>query len=222
MCPQPPPTSDDSMPGNSDRPKNGRQSRKLNVPNVLSAIRVVGSPVLLGLALCGYSTGFFWLFILLEFTDWVDGKLAKLLHQETTFGARLDSVADAAMYGAVVLGTCWLKWNLVSAEVAWILAVLVSYALTTGLGLVKFRRVPCYHTRSAKTCWLFVLVAMVFVFLVPDRSALPLRIATAAVVATNLEATLITLVLDEWRANVPSLFHAVRLRSHGSANGGSP
>jgi CDP-diacylglycerol--glycerol-3-phosphate 3-phosphatidyltransferase len=216
MSPQPPPTLDDSVPDQAEPPKSDGRPRKLNVPNVFSAVRVAGSFVLLGLALGGYPTGFFWLFILLEFTDWIDGKLAKLLDQETTFGARLDSVADAAMYGAMVLGTCRLKWDLVNAEVAWIVAVGISYGLTTGLGLLRFRRVPSYHTRSAKTCWLFVLLALVFVFLIPDWSRWPLRIAAAAVIAANLEATLITLVLREWQANVPSVLHAVRARSSDS------
>jgi hypothetical protein len=34
-----------------------------------------------------------------------------------------------------------------------------------------------------------------------------LRIAAAFVILTNIEATLLTIVLPEWRADVSSLFH---------------
>jgi hypothetical protein len=46
------------------------------------------------------------------------------------------------------------------------------------------------------------------------------RIAALGVLVTNLEATLITLMLPEWRANVPSVFHA--RRNAGGREEGTP
>jgi len=186
------------------------RARLLNVPNTLCAIRLIGSFVLVGLALADNGTVFFPLLLFLLMTDWVDGKLAILLDQRTTFGARLDSVADACLYTALLFGAVWLKGDVLRAELPWLAVATVSYAITSGMGLVKFGRWPSYHTRAAKTSWLLVTIAAISLF--AGWSLWPLRIAAAGVVLTNLEATVMTLVLPQWQADVPSLYHAWRQR----------
>jgi CDP-diacylglycerol--glycerol-3-phosphate 3-phosphatidyltransferase len=188
------------------------QKSKLNVPNALSFLRLAGSVVLVFVALAENSDVFLWLFVFLLMTDWVDGKLAILLKQQTTFGARLDSVADASMYAALLFGTCWLKWDVVAQEAPWLIAAVASYALTSGAGLIKYGRVPSYHTRAAKTCWFLVGVSAIFVF--ADWSVWPLRITAIGGVLTNIEAIAITLVLPEWTADVTSIYHAVKSNRH--------
>jgi CDP-diacylglycerol--glycerol-3-phosphate 3-phosphatidyltransferase len=180
----------------------------LNIPNALSAFRLVGSVVLVGLAIGQFRSGFAWLLGGLLVSDWIDGKLAIAWRQQTTFGARLDSAADAAMYAALLFGVLWLRGDLVSREWPWFAAVLVSYAVTSGAGLMKYGRIPSYHTRGAKTSWLLVSLASLSV-LAFDR-VWPVRIAAGFVVLTNLEATAMTCVLKEWTADVPSLWHALR------------
>jgi CDP-diacylglycerol--glycerol-3-phosphate 3-phosphatidyltransferase len=69
----------------------------LNIPNILTLIRIALIPVILlvfyapiedgNLIACG-------LFALAGFTDWLDGYLARKLNQSTPFGAFLDPVAD--------------------------------------------------------------------------------------------------------------------------------
>lgn len=183
-------------------------ANRLNVPNILCAMRVIGAPVLVGLAIAGQPEIFVALLIFLLLTDWLDGKLAILWKQQTTFGARLDSVADAAMYSALLFGAMWLKWGIVRDEAWWLIAAVATYALSTSFGLAKFRRMPSYHTRAAKTCWLLTSIAAIALF--AGWSVWPLRIAAIAVALTNLEATAITGVLPEWRADVTSIYHAWR------------
>ncbi|MCA9057425.1 MAG: CDP-alcohol phosphatidyltransferase family protein [Planctomycetaceae bacterium] len=181
----------------------------MNIPNLLRVIRLVGSVILPWLAIERQETAFLWLFSVLLMTDWVDGKLAILLKQQTTFGARLDSVADALMYAALLFGVYWLKWKLVQQEFPWLAAVIASYLLTVTAALWKYRRLPSYHTRAAKTCWFLVGVAALLVF-ADFHVVSVLRITATAIVATNLEATAITIVLPEWATNVTSLWHAWR------------
>jgi CDP-diacylglycerol--glycerol-3-phosphate 3-phosphatidyltransferase len=185
-----------------------------NVPNALALFRLVGSAVLAGVALGGDPRPFAWLLLALLISDWLDGKLAIWWNQRTIFGARLDSMADAAMYAALLFGLIWLEWDFVRREKVWIAAALFSYALTTLIGLARYRRIPSYHTRLAKTSWLLVGIAAVVLF--ANGPAWTARLAMAVVTATNLEATLMTCILPEWRANVPSLLHAWRLRQHST------
>lgn len=181
-----------------------------NLPNLLAAFRLVGSFVAVGLAMWNATTAFAWLVLALLISDWIDGKLAILLNQRTTFGARLDSTADSAMYGAMLFGAIWLESAFVRRQWAWFAAALGSYALTTAAGLSKYHRVPSYHTRAAKTSWLLVGIAAFTVF--AQGPVWPFRVAMAVVVVTNLEALAMTLILPDWHADIPSLFHAWQLR----------
>jgi cardiolipin synthase len=196
-----------------------------NIPNALAAFRLVGSIVLVILTIAGITRPFVGMMILLLLSDWLDGKLAILWNQKTIFGARLDSAADAAMYATMLFGTLWLKWDFVTREWMWIAAALGSYVVTTSAGLLKYGRIPSYHTRAAKTCWLLISIAMITVF--ADGPAWPFRLAMVAVVLTNLEATAMTAMLPTWNTNVPSLWHARKLRPaiHGEGRsdaGGQP
>ena len=175
------------------------------IPNIICMGRMAGSFVLFGLAWMGLPGWFVGLFLVLSLSDWIDGKLARWLHQRSDLGARLDSAADAALYAALIGGALILSWDQLQHELVWLAVAVGSYALTTGMGLWKYGRVPSYHTYGAKfTMW---LAAIAGAFLVLDWSVWPMRIAVIAVTLTNLEATAITCVLKEWRADVLTLFH---------------
>jgi CDP-diacylglycerol--glycerol-3-phosphate 3-phosphatidyltransferase len=180
----------------------------VNVPNTLCAIRLLGSFVLVYLALMQREKPFIWTFVFLVSTDWIDGKLAMLLNQRTKFGARLDSAADATLYTALLFGVCWLKWDFLLANFTWIVAGLLSYAITCVAGLVKFGRIPSYHSYAAKTSWHLVNIAALCLF--AGWAEWPVYVAAVAVVLTNLEATGITFALPEWDVDVRSLVHARR------------
>jgi len=187
-----------------------RSQRIVTVPNLLCAVRLLGSFVLIALAVVGRGEAFLGLFVALAITDWLDGKLAIVLRQKSELGARLDSWADAALYTALLVGSLWLHGSTVRQELGWILAAVLSYAVSTIAGFWKFGRWPSYHTRAAKTSWLLIIVAVVFVF--EGWAAWPLRAAAAAVALTNVEAVSITLLSADWRADVESIFHVLRER----------
>ena len=185
-----------------------RSARLLTIPNVLCAVRLIGSGVLVVLALGEQHRAFLWLFIALAATDWVDGKLAIMLNQRSVFGARLDSWADASLYAALAFGALWLHPQTLRAESIWIAAAILSYIIATATGFLRFGRWPSHHTRSAKISWLLITVGAISLLL--GWSLWPLRVALAAVTLTNIESVLITLSLPEWRADVRSLWHVRR------------
>ncbi len=179
--------------------------RLLNVPNVLSGARLIGSLAMFFLATTGQSRLFLCFFVGLAITDWLDGKLAILLHQRTEFGARLDSAADAMLYTAMMFGIVWLQGEFVRRHWIWLAAALASYAVTSLAGLVKFGRIPSYHTRGAKISAYLVFVSVLGIFL--NWADWLFYTAAIAVIVTNLEATLITLLLSEWRVDVSSVMN---------------
>jgi len=173
-------------------------------------MRLLGSPILVGLAAAQQPELFLALLVFLLLTDWLDGKLAVLWRQQTTFGARLDSAADVTMYAALLSGAAWMKWEVVRDEWIWLTSAVITYALSAAVGWWKFGRVPSYHTRAAKTCWLLTSIAAIGLF--SGWSPWLLRVAAAAVAFTNLEALAITWVLPDWQADVSSIYHACQAK----------
>ena len=182
--------------------------RIFTIPNLLCFIRLGGAIVLLPIAWFGRSEVFLWLFLALAMTDWFDGKLAILLNQRTIIGARLDSWADAALFSALLFGLLVLYYDVLIADLPFVIAALGTYLVSTSAGFWKYRRWPSYHTRAAKTSWFLTAVAVIALFL--DLALWPLRLALVAITLTNIEATAITMISPAWRANVTSIYHAWR------------
>ena len=69
----------------------------MNIPNLLTVLRVLLIPVFILLFYLPFSWSY-WaasgVFAVAGFTDWLDGYLARRLEQSTPFGAFLDPVAD--------------------------------------------------------------------------------------------------------------------------------
>ncbi len=116
----------------------GATDRVLTIPNALSALRLVGIPVFLLLLL--YWRNDAWALVVLlvaGFTDWLDGKLARLLNQQSSLGALLDPLADRLYMLAIpiALGVRGIvPW--------WLIGVLI------GRELVLAGTVPLLHTRG--------------------------------------------------------------------------
>ena len=77
-----------------------------NVPNLLTAFRVVLIPVFVLVFYLPVEWRFLAagvIFIVASITDWLDGHLARQLDQATLFGAFLDPVADKVMVGIAMV-----------------------------------------------------------------------------------------------------------------------
>jgi CDP-diacylglycerol--glycerol-3-phosphate 3-phosphatidyltransferase len=194
-----------------DLPSDADTTAVVTVPNALVAVRILGTGVILWLAWAGFAGAFCWLLVALLVTDWLDGKLAILLHQRSVLGARLDSFADVFLYASLVVCVFWLRPDVGRTEAILIATAVISYALSSVVGLVRLGQIPAYHTRAAKICWLLIGVGAVIFF--ASGPSWPLQAALAAVTVTNLEAIAISFVLPRWEPNVASLYHALRRRN---------
>lgn len=78
----------------------------MNLPNVLTILRVALIPVLVLVWLTPFQYAgelAAIVFVIAAFTDWLDGWLARRLSQESAFGAFLDPVADKLMVAAALV-----------------------------------------------------------------------------------------------------------------------
>jgi CDP-diacylglycerol--glycerol-3-phosphate 3-phosphatidyltransferase len=162
-------------------------------------LALIGQPLWLGI----------WA-IILVFTEWLDGFLARGLNGESVTGARLDTIADALFYSSLLAAVFVLNPTLIRDEAIWIAAAAGSYLCSWLASWIKFRRLPSYHTWAAKGAWLVVGAGILC--LLVGWSVWPFRVAMNCVVLTNLEAIVITLILSKCRVNVPSAWHVLRTR----------
>lgn len=187
-----------------------------NLPNLLSAIRLAGAFVVLGLTWAEAERLLLPVIAVLLVTDWFDGLLAVRWHQRTVVGAQLDSLADVSFYSAVLLALGWFQSDVVWSEWPWLLPGMVVYVVNALVGLARFRRFPTYHTRAAKLGWILAVLAILGVLVA--GKGWPLRWAGVWVLGTNLEALLITCLLRRPAVDVPSLGAALERRRHEAPN----
>jgi len=89
----------------------------LNVPNLLTWLRIMTIPLVIGVFYVPEPWLSSWhqnliattLFIAAAITDWLDGYLARRLNQTSAFGAFLDPVADKLMVAAALIVLVWLQ-----------------------------------------------------------------------------------------------------------------
>ncbi|MDZ7747904.1 MAG: CDP-alcohol phosphatidyltransferase family protein [Halofilum sp. (in: g-proteobacteria)] len=178
-----------------------------SLPNLLSALRLASIPPLLVLAWLDRPLAFLVVLLAAVLSDAVDGWLARRLGATSRLGARLDSLADYAVYVAVPLGGWWLWPEIVAREWSWFALVVVGYALPGALALLRFRRLSAYHTWSAKLAVALLSVAVLVLF--AGGPAWPLHVGAPVALLAGLEQSLITLIAPHPRDQVPTIFHAL-------------
>jgi cardiolipin synthase len=131
-----------------------------NVPNLLTAARIVLAPMFLWLYLAGDTDGALLTFAAAALTDVLDGLAARLLHQETRLGALLDAAADKLLLACALIGLA------VRGELPWWLAAVVvirDLLLSAGTALLAATRHPVtiHPTRVGKYATASLVVTVV-------------------------------------------------------------
>ena len=117
--------------------------RVITVPNLLSLLRLAGVPLFLWLLLGPRADG--WAIVVLVvggFTDWLDGKLARLLGQFSAVGALLDPAVDRLyiLAALIALGVRdVVPWWAVAALVARDLVLAACVVVLRLRGFAPFR-----------------------------------------------------------------------------------
>ena len=98
-------------------------NRIWTVPNALSVLRLLGVPLFFWLILAEYDWWALAVLMTAGFTDYLDGKLARMLGQTSKLGQMLDPAADRLYILATILALAmrdiipwWLVWILLARE----------------------------------------------------------------------------------------------------------
>ena len=126
------------------------------LPNMISILRI---PLSIATLVVPPFSAPFWIFYLSSgLTDILDGLLARKLHQESPFGAKLDSIADFAFAGCLMILAVknmkiplWL-WLCVSV------IALLRFA-SYGIGLYKYHDFTALHTWGNKLTGILIFTS---------------------------------------------------------------
>ena len=189
------------------------------IPLSLTLLRAFLAPVVVLLAIFEPLPWAFGVCLTLAFfSDIFDGVIARRLNVASPGIRRLDSIVDTLFYVTVVYAVWHLHPGVLSKRVP-SLCVLVSLeAARYVIDFARFKREASYHMWSSKLWGLLLFLAFFGVLAIgPAHTLVPLAIYVGIV--ADLEGIMISFVLPQWKNDVPTIFHAMRIRRLQQAAG---
>ena len=189
------------------------RKRSYYLVNGITMYRLVAAPVLLLFIYFGQLQYFKWLLAVSFFTDAIDGFLARRYKVNSSFGARLDSMADDFTIFVALVGIYVFKPEVLKDH--WIVVILLLILLVTQniLSLIRYKKLSSFHTYSAK---LAAVIQGVFILLIFFMPAVPETFFYLAAVITAidlLEEIILVFILKEWKTDVKGIYWVLHKNS---------
>lgn len=179
-----------------------------NLPNLVSLVRILMAPVLFYFAITQQPYWFIGILLFAEFTDVLDGFLARILNQITEMGSHLDSLGDFVIYITITI-CAWILWpDILQRELLYFTIIILSFTLPVIIGYIKFHQFTSYHTWSVKLAVFVTIVGYLLLF--TGLLDWPFRIATVFCLYAAIEETAITLLIHREHVDVRSVWQALK------------
>jgi phosphatidylglycerophosphate synthase len=183
------------------------------LPLILTALRAALAPVVVLLSFFSPSRLAFAACLIVAFlSDIFDGVLARRLGIASPALRRLDSIADSFFYGAATVAVWHLYPSAITRRWVPLSALLAIELLRYVFDFLKFRRESAYHMWSSKL-WGITLFAAFISLLGFGTDGYLVDAAIYTGLAADLEGLAISMTLHRWQSDVPSIYHAMRLRT---------
>lgn len=171
------------------------------IPNLMTGARFILTAALLFPAVPG--TAFTLLYLGAGLTDMLDGRLARRLHAESAFGARLDSAADF-FFVAAVLFRLWPAVMPGTAALLWVGGIAALRLGAAAAAKCRFGRFGFVHTLGNKLTGLLLFCYPFSLSL--TRSQIVLYFLCAAATLSAVEELLIGLTAKRWDPDRAGIF----------------
>ncbi|MBD3906973.1 CDP-alcohol phosphatidyltransferase family protein [Chryseobacterium sp. Ch-15] len=185
------------------------------IPYILIAIRFFLAPIVI---LLSYLNGTESRFIILTLmyvgllTDIFDGIIARKVGVSSEKLRRLDSQVDLIFWLSLGFAAYFLNTELIKQKWIGIAIIFIMEALCYIISWLKFGKETCTHAWLSKLWGLSLLLA--FTFLIGFQQvgwAFYLTIILGFI--SHLDVILIILILPKWNYDVPSSYHAWKIRN---------
>ena len=153
---------------------------KKQIANIITSCRILGS---IGLLFCPvFSDGFYVLYLFCGLTDMVDGSIARKTGAASSFGAKLDTVADFLFVIAsfvklvpVIRIPVWI-W-------VWAAVIAMGKLVTLFWGFTQMKQMPSLHTIANKATGLCLFLLPLTMSFVDLRYTAPVVCVIATIAA---------------------------------------
>ena len=136
-------------------------SKNMNIPNVLSASRIIFLPILYLYFFIGTQLEFLIGYILLGATDWLDGFLARALNQVTHLGKILDTVADILFYFSTLFFITYAYPYVIESNIVLLIVFMCFYLGAFILSTILFKKPIQLHTNHLRLNAVFVYAVLI-------------------------------------------------------------
>jgi cardiolipin synthase len=111
----------------------------MNIPNLMTLIRIILVPVLIICLIQGFYLKALIVFMVAGLTDALDGFLARVLHQKSILGAYMDPLADKAL-----IVSSFVTLSVMAVIPSWLTVIVISrdIVLLTGICILTLISVP--------------------------------------------------------------------------------
>jgi len=162
----------------------GIRMQAMNLPNILTLIRVLLTPVFVIFIINKYFEWALFAFAIAGITDGLDGLIARLTHQRTELGAYLDPIADKLLTFAA-----FISLAIIEMIPSWLVVIVITRDIIILVGfLVMF--LTNYHPKInpsllSKMTTTFQIITILFALLAGLSPAF-LRLSTLAYYVTGI------------------------------------
>jgi phosphatidylglycerophosphate synthase len=175
------------------------------VADALSALRLLLIPVLSLAALLHQGRLVGLGLVVAGATDFFDGYLARRLGQQSTLGARLDSVADNLLLIGALVWIQLLHPEILAQNMALVEITFGLYLGSLAVGLIKFRQLGNLHLYSSKVAGGLLYTFAIITLLIGSYSPPLLWLAAAAFTVSSAETLIAQLLFSAIDENMGSI-----------------
>ena len=144
-------------------------------------------------------------------TDIFDGIIARKLNVSTQKLRRLDSSIDQAFFISVAISTYIQCPEFFNSTALKLILLLASEGLIYLVCFIKFKKEIATHSIGAKI-WTLILFATLVQIIIQCQSTVLFELCFWVGILTRFEIIAIILTLKHWTNDVPSIYHAFKLR----------
>jgi len=156
----------------------------MNLPNILTLIRVLLIPAFVILIMNKFFGWAIITFAIAGITDGIDGLIARITHQRTELGAYLDPIADK-----LLLSSAFITLAIIEILPSWLAVIVITRDLIILIGFLAMilanYRPKIQPSLVSKVTTVFQIAAILLVLLVGYYPALG-RLSTIAIYGTTL------------------------------------
>lgn len=184
------------------------------IPYLLVATRFILSPIIVLLAYLKGEDSRFLILVLMYFgllTDIFDGIIARKVGVSSEKLRRLDSQTDLIFWLSLGLAAYFLSPQLIKNEWKGIALLFIMEGLCYIISWLKFGKETCTHAWLSKLWGLSLLLALTYL-IGWQRTDWTFNLTVILGFISHLDVILIILILPKWQYDVPSFYHAWKIR----------